>query len=97
MKREKQIEKCYNKKNRDKGGLEMEDARMGRPPKYSKKEAIKVRAKQHNEWAKNAYEKMTYSMPMGTRQKIERVAKIKGISKRQVVIEALEEYFQKTL
>lgn len=67
---------------------------MGRPPKYTKEEAIRAKAKRNNEWVSKAYERTTVCLPAGFKEKINQAAKKNNTSKRQIIISALEQYLK---
>lgn len=70
--------------------------KIGRPPKYTKEEAKKVRNKQHNENTRRNYDFLQTWVTKGMNERIAEACKKENMSKASYVISALEERLEKT-
>ena len=73
-------------------------AKLGRPREYTKEGARRSHRESVKKYSKNNYEVLTVLVPIGLNEKIKECVKTGGIkSKRQFVINAIEEYIKKIL
>ena len=71
-------------------------AKLGRPPKYTKTQAIKEWNKQHNAYRRANYDHLQANVPKGMNQRIKDACAVEGMSKDSYVVSAMEARLEKT-